>query len=59
MALYGSISFGAGGAVGSLASGYMMGSLGASMTFAAASLTALIAAVLAWFRVKGKFEKSA
>jgi len=59
MALYGSISFGAGGAVGSLASGYMMGWFGASFTFAAASLVALIAAVLAWFRVKGKFEKPA
>ncbi|GMR06753.1 MAG: major facilitator superfamily domain-containing protein 6 [Gammaproteobacteria bacterium] len=51
MALYGSISFGAGGAVGSLTSGYMMGWFGASFTFAAASLVALIAAVLAWFRV--------
>jgi PPP family 3-phenylpropionic acid transporter len=58
MALYGSISFGAGGAVGSLASGYMMGSLGADFTFAAASLTALIAAILAWFRVKGTFKES-
>ncbi|GBE07334.1 putative 3-phenylpropionic acid transporter [bacterium BMS3Bbin11] len=59
MALYGSISFGAGGAVGSLASGYMMGWIGASFTFAVASLVALIAAVLAWFSVKGKFEKPA
>jgi len=57
MALYGSISFGAGGVVGSLASGYMMGWFGASFTFAAASLVALIAAVLAWFRVQGKFVK--
>jgi len=58
MALYGSISFGAGGAVGSLASGYMMGWLGAGFTFAAASLVALIAAVLAWFKVKGTFISS-
>ncbi|NOY15990.1 MAG: MFS transporter [Gammaproteobacteria bacterium] len=59
MALYGSISFGAGGAVGSLASGYMMGWFGASFTFAIASLTALIAAALVWFRIKGNFEKVA
>jgi len=59
MALYGSISFGAGGAVGSLASGYMMGWFGASFTFAIASLTALIAAALVWFRIKGNFEKAA
>ncbi|MFW2440376.1 MAG: MFS transporter [Arenicellales bacterium] len=57
MALYGSVSFGAGGAVGSLASGYMMGWFGAGFTFAAASLTVFIAAALAWFRVKGRFEK--
>jgi PPP family 3-phenylpropionic acid transporter len=59
MALYGSVSFGAGGAVGSLVSGYMMGWFGAAVTFSAASLTVLIAAVVAGFRVKGKFEKPA
>jgi len=59
MALYGSISFGAGGAVGSLASGYMMGWLGASFTFAAASLVVFIAGILAWFTVPGKFVKQA
>jgi PPP family 3-phenylpropionic acid transporter len=59
MALYGSVSFGAGGAVGSLVSGYMMGWFGATVTFAVASLTVLIAAVVAVFRVKGKFEKPA
>ncbi len=59
MALYGSVSFGAGGAVGSLVSGYMMGWFGADVTFAAASLTVLIAAVVAWFKVHGLFVKSA
>ncbi|MEA1889337.1 MAG: MFS transporter, partial [Pseudomonadota bacterium] len=58
MALYGSISFGAGGAVGSLVSGYLMGWAGAGITFAVASLTVLIAAVLAWFTVKGTFINS-
>ena len=57
MALYGSVSFGAGGAVGSLISGYLMGWFGAGFTFGVASLTVLIAAVLAWFRVEGKFVK--
>jgi len=57
MALYGSVSFGAGGAVGSLVSGYMMGWFGAEFTFMAASMVVLIAAVLAWFRVHGLFEK--
>ncbi len=56
MALYGSVSFGAGGAVGSLASGYMMGWFGAEFTYMAASIVVLIAAVLAWFRVHGLFE---
>ena len=56
MALYGSVSFGAGGAVGSLVSGYMMGWFGAGVTFAVASIVVLIAAVLAWFRVHGLFE---
>ena len=59
MALYGSVSFGAGGAVGSLASGYMMGWYGAGFTFGAASLAALIAGLIAWFRVEGKFVKQA
>jgi len=59
MALYGSVSFGAGGAVGSLVSGYMMGWFGAEITFMAASLVVLIAAVLAWSSVHGLFEKPA
>lgn len=59
MALYGSVSFGAGGAVGSLLSGYMMGWFGAGFTFGAASLAALLAGLIAWFRVEGKFVKQA
>jgi len=35
----------------------MMGWYGAGFTFAAASLAALVAALLAWFRIEGKFVK--
>ena len=55
MALYGSISFGAGGAVGALASGYLMGWFGPAVTFATASVAVLLAAVLGWWQVKGQF----
>ena len=47
-ALYSSVSFGAGGAVGSLASGYAWEGLGAGMTFAVGSGIALVGALLAW-----------
>jgi PPP family 3-phenylpropionic acid transporter len=47
-ALYSSVSFGAGGAVGSLASGYAWEGLGAGPTFAAASLLAVLGAMAAW-----------
>lgn len=55
MALYGSISFGAGGAVGALVSGYLMGWFGPAVTFATASVAVLLAAVLGWWQVKGQF----
>lgn len=47
-ALYSSVSFGAGGAVGSLASGYVWQGIGPGMTFAAAAVTALVGALVAW-----------
>jgi PPP family 3-phenylpropionic acid transporter len=56
MALYGSISFGAGGALGALVSGNLMVWYGAEYTFAAASITVLLAAVLAWAKVEARFE---
>jgi PPP family 3-phenylpropionic acid transporter len=56
MALYGSVSFGAGGAVGSLASGYMMAGLGAGWTFASASLVVFIAALIAFAGVHARFR---
>jgi PPP family 3-phenylpropionic acid transporter len=47
-ALYSSLSFGAGGALGSLASGYAWQGAGPDLTFNAAALTALLGAVVAW-----------
>jgi hypothetical protein len=37
----------------------MMGWFGAGFTFGAASLAALLAGLIAWFRVEGKFVKQA
>jgi PPP family 3-phenylpropionic acid transporter len=47
-ALYSSISFGAGGALGSLAAGILWEGLGPLQTFLASSLVALLALIIAW-----------
>jgi len=47
-ALYSSVSFGAGGAVGSLLSGYAWQGIGAGVTFALASAVAAAGALAAW-----------
>lgn len=47
-ALYSSLSFGAGGAVGSLMSGYLWSGIGAAATFQAAALMSALAFLLAW-----------
>jgi PPP family 3-phenylpropionic acid transporter len=47
-ALYSSISFGAGGAFGSLLSGYLWSGAGAVVTFWIAAVYALLAVVIAW-----------
>jgi PPP family 3-phenylpropionic acid transporter len=47
-ALYSSVSFGAGGAVGSLASGYAWQGLGPAMSYGAAGIVALLGALVAW-----------
>jgi PPP family 3-phenylpropionic acid transporter len=47
-ALYSSLSFGAGGAVGTLLSGYVWEGLGPTLTFVAASVLALAGAMAAW-----------
>lgn len=55
-ALYSSVSFGAGGAVGSLASGYAWEGMGPGMTFGAASLVAALGAVAAWRLIDGRHD---
>ena len=47
-ALYSSISFGLGGAVGSLYGGYLWESAGASMTFSIAAILSFIAFAISW-----------
>lgn len=47
-AIYGSLAFGVGGALGSFASGYAWDGLGAPLTFSAASLCALAGLVILW-----------
>ena len=47
-ALYSSVSFGAGGAVGSLASGYAWQGMGPALTYGVAALVALLGAFVAW-----------
>lgn len=51
-ALYSSLSFGAGGAVGSLASGYLWEGAGAGATYTAAAITSFLAWLLVWRFVK-------
>ena len=47
-ALYSSISFGAGGAAGSLASGYLWEGVGSTATYSLAAATSFLAWILAW-----------
>jgi PPP family 3-phenylpropionic acid transporter len=47
-ALYSSLSFGAGGAVGSLVAGYLWDGVGAQWTYLCAAATALLAGGIAW-----------
>ena len=50
-ALYSSVSFGAGGAFGSLLSGYAWDGVGASGTFAVAAVAALLGGLAAWWLI--------
>ncbi|MEA3241847.1 MAG: MFS transporter, partial [Pseudomonadota bacterium] len=47
-ALYSSLSFGAGGAAGSLIAGYLWEGAGAQWMYAAAAATAALAGLIAW-----------
>lgn len=53
-ALYSSVSFGAGGALGSLASGYAWESAGAGATFLIAAVVATLGALSAWYWIDEK-----
>ena len=50
-ALYSSISFGAGGAIGSLYAGYTWESLGTTTTFIIAAVVSLVAAFIAYKKI--------
>ena len=51
-ALYSSVSFGAGGAVGSLLAGYLWEGAGARWMYVAAALTALLASWVVWRKIE-------
>ncbi len=51
-ALYSSMSFGAGGAIGSLYSGYLWGEMGSTATYMVASMLSLIAFIIAWIGLR-------
>ena len=50
-AIYGSLTFGVGGTVGSLASGYLWEPLGAALTFTLAAVAALAGMLLLWWKL--------
>ncbi len=50
-ALYSSVSFGAGGAIGSLYAGYSWDVFGSSLTFFSAAAVSLVAAYIAWRKI--------
>ena len=51
-AIYGSLTFGLGGTVGSLASGYAWEQLGAALTFSAASACAPAGMLILWWKLR-------
>lgn len=55
-ALYSSMSFGAGGAVGSLVSGYTWESAGAQATYTTAATIALLGAFVAWYLIDSRHD---
>ena len=57
-ALYSSLSFGAGGALGTLASGFLWESAGPSMAFGISAALSLLAFLIAWFWVVNELKES-
>ena len=58
-ALYSSVSFGAGGALGSLGAGYLWAPLGGAWVYTLAAVTSLLAVVVAWYGVRGDAARNA
>lgn len=56
-ALYSSVSFGAGGAIGSLASGYTWEGMGSTWTYLFAAVVSAVAFLIAWQRICHKCEE--
>ncbi|MEO5574312.1 MAG: MFS transporter [Gammaproteobacteria bacterium] len=56
-ALYSSVGLGAGGAIGSLYSGYLWVSTGPLVTFSIAALLSACAFISAWFLLRGSLER--
>ena len=57
-ALYSSLSFGAGGALGTLASGFLWESAGPSVAFGISAAFSLLALIIAWFWVENELKHS-
>jgi PPP family 3-phenylpropionic acid transporter len=57
-ALYSSLSFGAGGALGTLASGFLWESAGPSVAFGISAALSLLALIIAWFWVVNELKQS-
>ncbi|MDQ2068919.1 MFS transporter [Natronospira bacteriovora] len=57
-ALYSSLSFGAGGAVGSLAGGYLWDGVGPSVVFMSAAASAAVAFAIAWWGLPRRDESA-
>lgn len=55
-ALYSSLSFGIGGALGAYASGYLWNSFGAGPTFSIAALISLLGAAIVWFGMRDDYS---
>ena len=53
-AIYGSVAFGAGGAVGNLASGYLWTAAGPALTFTFSAAAALVGLALVAWRLEGE-----
>jgi len=56
-ALYSSLSFGAGGAIGSLYSGFLWNSAGPAVAFGVAAAVTVVAVFIAWYWVLDELDR--